>query len=173
MTRMKNGSAIFQRATYNFSQQVTDLLDMTISSSATTIMNELNRINPAGATQADYGMRHAADILESARQEEGYDRSQVAILFTDGQPTSGSSFEDDVANDAISEAHRIKGAGGTVYTIGVFSGADGTVPANADALENYGVSEENRYMHLVSSNFPDATGWEHITGGTNKTNGVS
>ena len=156
--------SIFQRATYNFSQQVTDLLDMTISSSATTIMNELNRINPAGATQADYGMRHAADILESARQEEGYDRSQVAILFTDGQPTSGSSFEDDVANDAISEAHRIKGAGGTVYTIGVFSGADGTVPANADALENYGVSEENRYMHLVSSNFPDATGWEHHNG---------
>ena len=155
---------LFQKVTYNYSQQVTDLLDMTISSSATTIMNELNDIDPAGATRADFGMNHAADILQSARQEEGYDRSQVAILFTDGQPTSGSSFEDDVADDAISEAHRIKGAGGTVYTIGVFSGADGTVPADADALDNYSVSDENRYMHLVSSNFPDATGWEHYIG---------
>lgn len=146
---------------YNDSQQVTGLLDMTDSLSATTIMNELNDIHPAGATRADYGMNHAADILQSARQAEGYDRSQVAILFTDGQPTTSSDFSSTVAGATIKESSRIKESGGTVYTIGVFSGADGTVPEDADGLSN--LSNINRYMHLVSSNFPDATGWEHYT----------
>lgn len=147
--------------TYNRSQQVTELLDMTDLNSATTIMSELNDIDPAGATSADYGMNHAADILDEARTAGGtdYNRGQVAILFTDGDPNHGNGFDPDVANDTISEASRIKNAGGTVYSIGIFSGADGTVPENADGLQN--LSDPNCYMHLLSSNFPDATGWEH------------
>lgn len=158
---------------YNDSQQVTGLLDMTNSSSATTIMNALNSIHPAGATSADYGMNHAADILGEARTAGGtdYNRGQVAILFTDGDPNHYNGFDSGVADDTISEASRIKKAGGTVYSIGIFSGADGTVPENADGLRN--LSDANRYMHLVSSNFPDATGWEHYSWGSDQWGGLN
>lgn len=46
----------------------------------------------------------------------------------------------------------MKAAGTTVYTIGVFSGANGTPVTSWD-----GVSNTNQYMHLVSSNYKDAT----------------
>lgn len=154
--------------TYNRSQQVTELLDMTDLNSATTIMSELNAINPAGATSADYGMNHAANILDEARTAGGtdYNRGQVAILFTDGDPNHDNGFSETVAGSTIGYASDIKEAGGTVYSIGVFSGADGTVPENADGLRN--LSDANRYMHLVSSNFPDATGWEHYSWGSDQ-----
>lgn len=154
--------------TYNYSQQVTTLLDMTNPNSATTIMSELNAIKPAGATSADYGMNHAANILDEARTAGGtdYNRGQVAILFTDGDPNHDNGFSETVAGSTIGYASDIKEAGGTVYSIGVFSGADGTVPENADGLRN--LSDANRYMHLVSSNFPDATGWEHYSWGSDQ-----
>ncbi len=50
----------------------------------------------------------------------------MVIVFTDGAPTSFNGFEKDVANDAITHAGAIKTAGATVYTIGIFSGANAT-----------------------------------------------
>lgn len=96
-----------------------------------------------GATRVDLGMDDANDQLNSARQGA----MKVVIVFTDGDPTSGSSFENEVAADAINTAHTIKqDKGATVYTIGIFSGAN----PNTD-------NKANNYMNAMSSNYPTAT----------------
>ena len=73
-------------------------------------------------------------------------------MFTDGEPNHHSGFDDDVANAAIRASKGIKDNGATVYTIGVFSGANG-----APISPLSGVSNTNKYMHLVSSNYKNAT----------------
>ena len=108
------------------------LVDQAISALATN-----------GATRADLGMKMAQKILE---QNADTNRKQVVILFTDGEPTSGNSFENWVANGAISQANAIKNSGATVYTIGIFNGA------NVNSSD-----DSNRYMQYVSSNYPNAT----------------
>ena len=103
----------------------------------------INSLDQEGATRVDLGLDEANDQLGSART----DAKKVVIVFTDGDPTSGSSFENEVAADAINNANSIKQQrGATVYTIGIFSGANPNTDNNA-----------NNYMNAVSSNFPDAT----------------
>ena len=132
--------------TYNYSQVVRNLT--AVSSGLTSLKTAVSDLRPAGATQADYGMQHAQAIINGAANDG---RKKVVIMFTDGEPTSSNGFENTVANNAISASKSIKNAGATVYTIGVFSGADGT-PVNSWN----GVSNTNKYMHLVSSNYKDA-----------------
>lgn len=151
--------------TWNYTQPITDLLDMQYDENSTQIIEAVNSIEPAGGTRSDYGMQVASEIMEEARSENNYDRNQVAIMFTDGEPTKSNEFSDEVANDAISAAAEIKNYDkATVYTVGVFNGADGTVPNSPDDMDRDGYDKTNRYMHLVSSNFPDATGYSHYEG---------
>ena len=70
----------------------------------------------------------------------------------DGKPTSYSEFDSGVADAAVTAAKNMKDSKATVYTIGIFSGAD---PA-ADPSEK-GTSDVNKFMQAVSSNYPDAT----------------
>ena len=74
------------------------------------------------------------------------------MFFTDGSPTSSNGFEAEVAKDAINIAKTIKSGGATIYTIGIFNGAKpGDDPTSSRT------SNENKFMHAVSSNYPDAT----------------
>lgn len=79
---------------------------------------------------------------------------KVVVFFTDGKPTSYSEFDSDVANAAVTAAKSMKDGKATVYTIGIFSGAN---PA-ADP-SNKGTSDVNKFMHAVSSNYPSATSY--------------
>lgn len=112
-----------------------------------------------GATRADIGMQLANNILDSAAKESGNTRRQLAIMFTDGDPTGeGGNFNTTTANSAISNAKNIKDrvvtipgdngttvqSHGTVYTIGCFD----TVPSTG--------SNPDKYMNYVSSNYPSA-----------------
>lgn len=112
-----------------------------------------------GATRADIGMQLANNILDSAAKESGNTRRQLAIMFTDGDPTGESgNFNTTTANSAISNAKNIKDrvvtipgdngttvqSHGTVYTIGCFD----TVPSTG--------SNPDKYMNYVSSNYPSA-----------------
>lgn len=151
--------------TWNYTQPMTDLLDMRYDKNSTLIIEAVNSIKPAGGTRSDYGMQVASEIMKEAHSENDYDRNQVVIMFTDGEPTKSNVFSDEVANDAISAAAEIKNYDkATVYTVGVFEGADGTVPDSPDDMDDRWYNETNRYMHLVSSNFPDATGYSHYKG---------
>lgn len=74
------------------------------------------------------------------------------VFFTDGSPTSSIGFEDGVASSAVASAKAMKGKGATVYTIGIFNGANPSADLSAT-----GTSKENKFMHAVSSNYPDAS----------------
>lgn len=122
-----------------------------------SIANAINALTANGATQTDHGIIMASDIFGAqteARKEEykNGDRNKIVIVFTDGSPTSSNGFESAVANNAITKAQELKNGGATVYTIGIFDGANATLEAGVD-----GTSDENTFMHYVSSNFPNAS----------------
>lgn len=132
--------------TYNYSQKMLDLTDCS-EAGATNLKETINAIAPAGSTRADYGLQLAEDI-SSGRA----DAKKVVVFFTDGSPTSSSGFENEVANDAINSAKKIKDKGADIYAIGIFAGANPNAVPTAD-----GTSKENKFMHAVSSNYPAAS----------------
>lgn len=139
------GNGTYSRNKYNYSQVMKGLTPC-VGSDATELKNTVGHIEPAGATQADYGLELARDM--SGRT----DAQKVVVFFTDGSPTSSNGFESDVANDAVNAAKTMKDKGATIYTIGIFSGAN---PDQAISK----ASKENRFMHAVSSNYPNATSY--------------
>ena len=140
------GNGTYSRNKYNYSQVMKGLTPC-VGSDATELKNTVGHIEPAGATQADYGLELARDM--SGRT----DAQKVVVFFTDGSPTSSNGFESDVANDAVNAAKTMKDKGATIYTIGIFSGAN---PDQAISK----ASKENRFMHAVSSNYPNATSYK-------------
>ena len=136
----------------------TDVLqNLTVSGSKTMLDNAINALAAQGATEADLGMLMAENIYKN-NAVDLTQRDRVTIMFTDGTPTTGSSYESTVANDAIKAAYSLKNTyGSTVYTVGVFDGANASSPGNLPSNNNTGSNQENRYMHLVSSNYLNAT----------------
>ena len=139
------------RYTYNYSQVMKNLTSC-VGSSADDLKSTVNAIKPAGSTRADYGLQFAAG------QTSGRENAKkIVVFFTDGSPTSNSGFEDGVAGDAVSAARSMKDAGATIYSVGIFSGAN----PSADPT-NSGTSDENKFMHAVSSNYPTASySWQN------------
>ena len=135
------------RHTYNYSQAMQNLT-VVDANGASNLKAKVNAISPAGATRSDYGLELAQSQLEHGRAGA----RKVVVFFTDGKPTSFSEFDDDVASSAIATAKAIKDAGGTVYTIGIFSGPNATADPTANRT-----SSENKFMQAVSSNYPNAT----------------
>lgn len=133
--------------------QVMKNLTSCVGASADDLKSTVNTINPAGTTQADYGLQLAVEQT-SGRE----DAKKIVVFFTDGSPTSSSGFESDVASSAVDAAKSMKDAGATIYSVGIFSGAN----PSADPANN-GTSREDKFMHAVSSNYPTASytnqGW--------------
>lgn len=148
--------------TYNYTQIVRNL---TAASKSAELKGSVNGLKAAGATAADYGMQHAQTIINGAANDG---KKKVVIMFTDGEPNHHSGFDGSVANATITASKNMKTAGTTVYTIGVFSGANGTPVSNLNSLSN-----TNKYMHLVSSNYKDATAMNSPGTATYPTGGKS
>ena len=130
----------------NYSQTMKPLTPC-VGDDATSLKETVNSIKPNGATQADFGMQLAQGITS-----EREDAQKVVVFFADGSPTSFRDFEPAVARDAINTAKDIKSGGATIYAIGIFNGAKpGDDPTSSDT------SNENKFMHAVSSNYPNAT----------------
>lgn len=129
--------------TYNYSQIVSNL-----TADMNGLKNKVSKLKAAGATRADNGFNLAAKMMGSART----DAKKVVIFFTDGSPTSSSGFEGKVANKAVEAAKELKDGGAAVYSIGIFASA------NPSSLS----SNENQFMHAVSSNFPKATKYNQL-----------
>ncbi len=131
---------------YNYSQIMRGLT-FCEGDGAESLKSTVNSISPAGATQADYGLE-LAEGISSKRA----DAKKIVVFFTDGSPTSSNGFEPEVAKDAINTAKTIKSGGATIYTIGIFSGAK-----PSDNPTNNDTSNANKFMHAVSSNYPNAS----------------
>lgn len=133
---------------YNNSQVMKGLTDCS-GGNVKVLEDTVAGIKPSGATRADYGLELAGDIASGRA-----DAKKIVVFFTDGKPTSFSEFDSDVAKGAVTAAKKMKDGKATVYTIGIFSGAD---PADDPSKE--GTSDVNKFMHAVSSNYPDATSY--------------
>ena len=141
------------RYTYNYTQIVQNLTEANTDGAA-SLKAAVNALTASGATAADYGLEKAIDVFGAAGQVPK-DRNRVVIMFTDGEPNHDNGFDGRVAKAAIDKAKTLKNEsyGASVYTIGIFDGASvgESLPANNDN------GRTNRYMHLVSSNYPEAS----------------
>lgn len=144
---------------YNNSQVMKGLTDCS-GGNVKVLEDTVAGIKPSGATRADYGLELAGDITSGRA-----DAKKIVVFFTDGKPTSFSEFDSDVAKGAVTAAKKMKDGKATVYTIGIFSGAD---PADDPSKE--GTSDVNKFMHVVSSNYPDATSYASDKLGTRAEN---
>lgn len=123
----------------SYDSNSTIVKQLTSASAADELKAAIDALSADGATQADFGMQHAQTVLANTDSS----RKKVAIMFTDGEPTSGNSFELAVANGAITAAKALKDSGTTIFTVGCFSTTPKTDPTT--------------YMNYVSSNYPNAT----------------
>lgn len=144
---------------YNHSQVMKGLTDC-FGGNVKALKDTVAGIKPSGATRADYGLELAGDITSGRANAK-----KIVVFFTDGKPTSYSEFDSDVANAAVTAAKKMKDGKATVYTIGIFSGADPV----ADPSKK-GTSDVNKFMHAVSSNYPDATSYASDELGTRAEN---
>lgn len=131
---------------YNYSQVMKTLAPCT-SDTKGAFSSQVNAIEPAGATNAAAGLE-----LAKGQASGRSDAKKVVIFFTDGTPTTQSNFSPEVASSAVGNAKDMKDKGAVVYSIGIFEGAD---PAKYPDPDD--VSNENKFMHAVSSNYPSAT----------------
>lgn len=151
MNGVQYNASGYTTATQNALQSTKD------DSGKASIANAIDALTAHGATRTDLGITMAKDIFaaqsdDRKAQYEKNERSKVVVVFTDGSPTSSSNFSNNVANAAIQEAQTLKNDGTTVYTIGIFSGADATKEPSTDSN-----NRENTFMHFASSNYPNAS----------------
>lgn len=133
------------RYKYNYSQVMKNMTECN-ETTKSSFKGTINAINPAGATNAAAGME-----LAQGQTSNRDDARKIVIFFTDGTPTTQSDFSDEVASDAVTAAKAMKDKGASVYTIGIFDGANPSADVNAS-----GTSNENKFMQAASSNFPAA-----------------
>ena len=147
------GNETYDWDNYNYTQIVQNLTEAN-TDGASSLKAAVNALTASGATAADYGLEKAIEVF-GAENKVPADRNRVVIMFTDGEPNHSNGFDGSVANDAIEKAKTLKSEsyGASVYTIGIFSGANvgTTLPDNDKS------GKTNRYMHLVSSNYPEAS----------------
>ncbi len=130
---------------YNYTEVLKDFKDVSTDAGVNSLLsnqNGINALNAGGATAAHYGLTKAKYLLRTVKDRES---TKVVVFFTDGIPGL-TGWDDTFANGAIVAADTLKqNYAATVYSVGVFDnlGADA---ANA-----------NKYMHYVSSDYPNAT----------------
>lgn len=148
-----------------------------------SLKNSINNLpSPSGATNIAAGMVRAETLMTSGLDYTGSntERQKVVVVFTDGVPTTSNTFSIGVADSAIKSAERLKDSGVTVYSIGIFDGANkdelwgstgfnpnsnGTVGTTWKARSILGFGDiykvdipaGNRFLNYLSNNFMTAT----------------
>lgn len=138
----------------------------------------IGRLDADGDTYSEYGIDMANKIFAQHNTASEAERQRVVVMFTDGYtaPSGTNDFKYSMADAAIEKAQTSKSTyKATVYTVGIFANAN---PA-ADIESNFQTSDgwheagwgsdegnsltpaqelvaANRYMHYVSSNYPNA-----------------
>lgn len=142
---------------YNYSQTVVGLTDVSVSGNENTLKQKVSELTPGGATAADYGMQLAKGLL--SEPQEG--RKQIVVMFTDGEPNHENGFDNSVANAAISAAKEMKDRKVTVYTIGAIQTPSDDVKnfldytssnyPSANSMDSAGEKEDSKYYNLVDT----------------------
>ena len=136
---------------------------------AAAVKQVIRGLTADGGTLVDNGINTANAIFADNQIQSNEKRNRVVIVFTDGAPGLYGNWEAasvNTANSAIAAANTSKKThGATVFTIGIFAGAKNDLPIPAYIkYDNYyylsdaqKTQNSNRFMHLVSTNYPAAT----------------
>lgn len=194
VARKHSDDADHHMAIVTFSDEAKTLAEWTAvdKDGEATLISKISGLTdtPSGATNVGAGMTETQSLMRSA--PTGENRQKTVIVFTDGVPTKKSDFNTTVANTAISAAKSMKAADVTIYTVGIFNGANpdemygasgfdpnsnGTVGSKWEK-DKWGLfpgtdfpetdrPAGNRFLNLVSSNYPnaDSIGLKRETGG--------
>jgi len=148
----------------NYSQVVKGLTPVD-DDGAAELKSAVDSLNAAGSTAVDKGLALAEAVLKNrALTDSGNaaNRNQAVIVFTDGDPNHQTGFSTSVANDAISIASRLENtADVTIYGVCIATNAD----------ENDTSANINKFMHYMSSNYPNATSMTSPGEGGSSANG--
>lgn len=139
--------------------------NMNTTAGYNNVIASKNALAAEGGTYVDLGIEMANGIFAANPVEAGTKRNRVVIVFTDGDPGYSGEWEGNsygisgdaeaVANRAIVNATTSKNTyGATVYSIGVFNGAD------AETRPVSSVSNGNQFMHYVSSNYTGGSSFD-------------
>jgi hypothetical protein len=154
-------------------------------------------IDARGATYMQYGLIMAKNILANRTETtfvdnngDTHDRAKVVVFFTDGYPGStyygnGQYFNEGYFNNgtyydnateadaAVEQANQIKTAGTTIFTVGIYTGADPNAAYRTTRSTSYyngyywstGTASANGLMHFISSDYAagEATSWQNLT----------
>lgn len=147
--------------TYNYTQVMSNFFTVTNENKA-KLEDVVNSISPAGATRSDYAMELALKQINQSKNDESRKYAKRIVFFvTDGQPTTLSNFDDDVANKAITTSKKIK-KDAEVYTFGMFSLTDPSITGHVGSGSWSDAEKFNAYMHGVSSNYSDAQSYKNL-----------
>lgn len=107
----------------------------------TSVSNAIDALTAHGGTETLDGLTMAENIFANT---DSTGRNRVVVLFTDGDTDSNRA-------SVVNKAYTLKNTyNATVYTVGIFGGANGQPPITSST------SEENRLLHRISSNYPNA-----------------
>lgn len=153
---------------YRYDGLTSSTYRLAFQSTKTNVKNvkaSINSLTAIGNTRADLGMDMANEILTNDPLKEETGRNKVVVMFTDGEPNSGSGASSDptdkfldkvVANNTIGQAKTLKESNAKVYTVGIIDSLD---PSQDPAVTS--TSNLNRYMQYVSANYPNALSLEN------------
>lgn len=159
--KVGNDTYTENRYRYNYTQIMNDFFTATNDNKA-KLEDVVNSISPAGATRSDYAMELALKQIEQSKNDESRKYAKRIVFFvTDGQPTTLSNFDDDVANKAITTSKKIK-KDAEVYTFGMFSLTDPSITGHVGSGSWSDAEKFNAYMHGVSSNYSDAQSYKNL-----------
>lgn len=141
------------------------LVDMDTSRGLTQVKKAVSGLWAGGDTYPATGLDMANSIFDANPISGDGQRGRVVIMFTDGYPAENGTdnINYTLCDKAIASAQTSKRTyGATVYTVGIFSGANPN--SNIDTNFDYGNRQDaekqlvaaNRYMHYTSSNFQNA-----------------
>lgn len=159
--KVGNDTYTENRYKYNYTQIMNDFFTAT-NENKEQLKDVVNSISPAGATRSDYAMELALKQIEQSKNDESRKYAKRIVFFvTDGQPTTFSNFDDDVANKAITTSKEIK-KDAEVYTFGMFSLTDPSITGHVGSGSWSDAEKFNAYMHGVSSNYSAAQSYKNL-----------
>lgn len=116
------------------------LQSMKTTAGQTSVSNAIDALTAHGGTNTLDGLTMAENIFANTNSTG---RNRVVVLFTDGDTNSNRA-------SVVNKAYTLKNTyNATVYSVGIFDGANGQPPIDTN-------DAPNALMHRVSSNYPNA-----------------
>lgn len=142
-------------------QYANALQSMNTSDGVSNVTASIGALSADGATYIDLGIEMANGIFEKNPIDSEEKRNRVVVVFTDGVPGYSGEYNDEkyestggnaqaVADAAINQVNVTKNTyKATVYTVGIFEGADATSAGNSSGTKT---QKANYFMQNLSSN---------------------